>query len=1394
MPELDGRQVEASKPLQGPSTPDRGVDVPVVLHPHTVILVEQIFSGASNGQPSSLISVTPPSVDILRSLCATEHRKGCQSQACVFHGLELPAGHAGKLTVDFLGGAMPSLIEVQAGEPRNIGGKRKTDGGTAKKHKRAKMDKLLLKAADTAKLPDSSTFSGATDVPLVLVPSLAVFTGPVQAMPVPVEVQPATAKEVIQKDNSNACLVSLPPDNACKPAIPKELSQEINDNAPSSSAPPESAPVPQQLPTSSADKPASCEKKREPAKPADDSASGDKKPAHGQGPTSSTDEAASARKEEAPGQLPAKLPGEPASGSKEHVPPQVPASSAHSSASCDEEHAPKELPASSHNESASDNADQPIDVIPLEAPAPPCPSTREARSSALAILPLQPQQYVPVYEAVAAQGGSPEAPVGAQAKASTALQDCPMPPIDEGVEQPQGGLQPHDAPAMDRADSAPVPEVTSTVGASFGDATPPCPVSLPDLGAPHEDSALDEPGTPTGQDGNAPGATFASATLSPHPDLTQRLPTQSKGMAESTGMALGDQKRHRETNLASASPEGQSFDAESFLHTAPGAHAPNPVQHASSAADHSSSGSSKNGRPFTSEGYPATYRVSGARLQAIDLHSTPPTSRQLEQVRGGIPLFKELVPPLTFPLSNAELPHQRQHGSFPVGVESRSYDMHGPPAAMWAETDGTPLQAGNSQEERFKQQQQQLLSAQSGAEEHDAFGPLLGPILGMDVGADPIAMEEDLARFDRDLASAWHQEASDMRATMGEPRRFSFGQQLGRQEVPESSHPHNRRLSIPAAWGSNAIPQLFLTPSSRHVRSAVPDLEVLELRQIGANLQRLLCLNLSYVDDAMGDPAGVAASQSLLLLLETLQRIPVTWQLLQQSQIAVCVRACCQHGNRQVSMTARHLLEKWQLAIEATGPKHSSSQGPMHQPMQQSPAYLPEQRQPWQQPRGSPLSQAQIFSKHMQLGSSVSPVNSPTGEVRTTQGADAVGMTSFPDFSGGPPPLEAAQARGRYMDEGDGSGGPGRMARSASSRSAQAAHYVSSPKVLWPDPAPPAPLARAATVDAVPRLVLGGGRARPRPQASGRGAASSGGTAPTDGRQPSKQKKPAKKAKGAPGGPPRNFPLGHHGGTGIAALERQLQQLKATAAYDDLAWSNDLEPMPATNAIGNTPQNTQPVATIAPEFQGCAAGTARHEHRLASFHQEAPNTTGMHGIQVQNHAFWATPPGVDTSLASGRESDRDPDYVLHEEEQEEEPLPTENEARSSQQARQIGIARQRTTRAAGRAGRSAKTGQDTTTTTTSTTDEAGIRKLRPTLWTDQDKARYIAVLQRHGRSLKRLCAAFPHKCASGLNTAPFPLPRNLWSATAVSKFYSNNKNRLRLDRVLREAGFSEKIL
>ena len=52
---------------------------------------------------------------------------------------------------------MPSLLEVQAGQPRKIGGKRKPVEGTAKKYKRAKMDKLLL---DTVKIPKQSTFSG----------------------------------------------------------------------------------------------------------------------------------------------------------------------------------------------------------------------------------------------------------------------------------------------------------------------------------------------------------------------------------------------------------------------------------------------------------------------------------------------------------------------------------------------------------------------------------------------------------------------------------------------------------------------------------------------------------------------------------------------------------------------------------------------------------------------------------------------------------------------------------------------------------------------------------------------------------------------------------------------------------------------------------------------------------------------------------------------------------------------------------------------------------------------------------------------------------------------------------------------------------------------------------
>ena len=445
-----------------------------------------------------------------------------------------------------------------------------------------------------------------------------------------------------------------------------------------------------------------------------------------------------------------------------------------------------------------------------------------------------------------------------------------------------------------------------------------------------------------------------------------------------------------------------------------------------------------------------------------------------------------------------------------------------------------------------------------------------------------------------------------------------------------------------------------------------------------------------------------------------------------------------QHGNKHVAMTARHLLEKWQLTVDATGPKQSSSQGPLHQPMQHSAPCLPRQRQAWQQPGDGPLSQPQLFSsKHMQVGSSMTHVNSPTGTVGSTQDAEAVGLTSFPDVGGGGPSLEPAQVRVRSI--GDGHGGPGRIARSASSRPAQAARYASSPKVLWPEPAPPVPLTRATMVDAVPRPVLGGGRARPRLRAfvrdAGTAAGAATGAAAADGRQPSKQKKPAKKAKGPPSGPSMNFPLGRHAGTGIAALERQLQQLKATAAYDDLAWSNDLEPMPAATAVGDAPQNTQPAATIAPEFQGHAAGTSWRERRPASLPQEAPNKTGMHGRQVQDHAFWAKTPGVDMSLGSGGKRDR---YVSDEEQEKEERTLTVDEAGSGRQTRQ------RLTRAARR---SAET--DTTmTSTTSTTDGAGGSKTLPTTWSSEDKACYIDVLQRHGRNLKRLCAAFPQKCAS----------------------------------------------
>lgn len=146
--------------------------------------------------------------------------------------------------------------------------------------------------------------SGAVDVPVFLVPSLAVFTGPVKAMPVPVEVQPAAAEETSHDDNNSACLGSLPPDDACKPAVANELSQGTNKDSPSGSGPPNSAPVPQQAPTSSADEPASCTEEPGPhqlsADTADDSACGDKTPAHDNRPASSSDEGATASKEDAP--------------------------------------------------------------------------------------------------------------------------------------------------------------------------------------------------------------------------------------------------------------------------------------------------------------------------------------------------------------------------------------------------------------------------------------------------------------------------------------------------------------------------------------------------------------------------------------------------------------------------------------------------------------------------------------------------------------------------------------------------------------------------------------------------------------------------------------------------------------------------------------------------------------------------------------------------------------------------------------------------------------------------------------------------------------------------------------------------------------------------------------
>lgn len=44
-------QAALLSPVQGPSTPDRGVDVPIDLHPHTVVLADQFCPGKPHASP-----------------------------------------------------------------------------------------------------------------------------------------------------------------------------------------------------------------------------------------------------------------------------------------------------------------------------------------------------------------------------------------------------------------------------------------------------------------------------------------------------------------------------------------------------------------------------------------------------------------------------------------------------------------------------------------------------------------------------------------------------------------------------------------------------------------------------------------------------------------------------------------------------------------------------------------------------------------------------------------------------------------------------------------------------------------------------------------------------------------------------------------------------------------------------------------------------------------------------------------------------------------------------------------------------------------------------------------------------------------------------------------------
>ena len=393
---------------------------------------------------------------------------------------------------------------------------------------------------------------------------------------------------------------------------------------------------------------------------------------------------------------------------------------------------PPQLPKGSSDESAAGVRDEAPAVdagLPLDPPAPPCPSTREARrASAPAVLP---SVCLPASRPAKQEAGTPK---------HAEAQDI-SDPVNLPHNEPQTEKPPTDKEAAQVGEGTPEGESAEAQ----------TPVTAPDLAMLCKEPAPEEPATPTGQACAGP----ASVSQSPLAVPTNSSPARRRGRQPDS---VADQEPPRKGQRASASAETQSFDADSLLQTASCTAAPELPKANAAAAEAGGSStccSSKNSRP----------QKKSAPQEGHGTNITAPSSRKLQQLQES--MSKVL------PVNNsAAVPHQRQHGKGKGAVsgeaDAQGHNLHSQ-ASMWLDT---PLNGGDSEgqdtpfahEQCYPQKPQQGPPPSSAAAEHDAFGPLLGTIFGADVGADPMAIDdEDMALFDTDLANAWHHEPADTR-------------------------------------------------------------------------------------------------------------------------------------------------------------------------------------------------------------------------------------------------------------------------------------------------------------------------------------------------------------------------------------------------------------------------------------------------------------------------------------------------------------------------------------------------------------------------------------------------------------------------------------------------------